>query len=71
MPNHADSRPSPGAGMPPVAWLREQRLLHVHALLGSGACRTLAEAGFKAGFKAGFDNPAYLYRLYRVRFAEA
>ena len=52
-------------GMAPVAWLREQRLLKVRALVTSAACSTLAEAGTKAGI----DNAGYLYRLYRARFS--
>jgi signal transduction histidine kinase/DNA-binding response OmpR family regulator/ligand-binding sensor domain-containing protein len=51
-------------GMAPVAWLREQRLLNVRALITSAACSTLAEAGTRAGI----DNAGYLYRLYRARF---
>lgn len=50
----------------PQTWLREQRLLRVHQLVRSGACRTLAEAGLRCGL----DNPAYLYRRYRARFGE-
>ncbi len=53
-------------GQSPLAWLREQRLLNVRKLISSGACQTLAEAGFQSGF----DNPAYLYRLYRGRFGD-
>ena len=51
-------------GQPPQTWLREQRLQQVRRLLGSGACKTLAEAGSRCGF----DNPAWLYRCYRARF---
>lgn len=51
-------------GQAPQVWLREQRLLAVRRLLGSGECRTLAEAGARCGL----DNPAYLYRSYRARF---
>jgi len=51
-------------GQSPMAWLREQRLLRVRALIEAGECRTLAEAGARAGL----ENPAYLYRLYRARF---
>lgn len=51
-------------GQPPQTWLREQRLLRVRHLLGSGTCKTLAEAGSRCGF----DNPAWLYRCYRARF---
>lgn len=51
-------------GQSPQTWLREQRLLRVRHLLGSGECKTLAEAGARCGF----DNPAWLYRCYRARF---
>lgn len=54
------------SGQAPQAWLREQRLQRVRQLLGSGHCKTLAEAGNQAGF----DNPAYLYRSYRARFGK-
>lgn len=51
-------------GQAPVAWLRHQRLLRVRRLISEGSCRTLAEAGLASGF----DNPSYLYRLYRAQF---
>ncbi|MCU0756159.1 MAG: response regulator [Xanthomonadales bacterium] len=53
-------------GLSPIVWLREQRLLKVRELISSGACQTLAEAGHQCGY----DNPGYLYRLYRARFGE-
>lgn len=55
------------SGMSPLNWLREQRLLKVHELIGTGRCQTLAAAGAEAGL----DNPGYLYRLYRARFGES
>lgn len=51
-------------GQAPVAWLRHQRLQRVRRLVSEGRCRTLAEAGLASGF----DNPSYLYRLYRAQF---
>lgn len=54
-------------GQPPQTWLREQRLQQVRRLLGSGACKTLAEAGSRCGF----DNPAWLYRCFRARFGNS
>lgn len=51
-------------GLPPQAWLREQRLREVRRLMHEGVCRTLAEAGTRSGL----DNPNYLYRLYKERF---
>ncbi|MCU0756996.1 MAG: ATP-binding protein [Xanthomonadales bacterium] len=54
-------------GLSPIVWLREQRLLKVRDLISSGACQTLAEAGHQCGY----DNPGYLYRLYRARFGES
>lgn len=53
-------------GQAPVVWLREQRLMRVRELVGSGRCRTLAQAGHQSGF----DNPGYLYRLYRARYGD-
>lgn len=53
-------------GQAPVVWLREQRLQRVRELVGSGRCRTLAQAGHQSGF----DNPGYLYRLYRARYGD-
>jgi AraC-like DNA-binding protein len=52
-------------GESPLVWLREQRLLKVRQLIDSGACTTLAAAGARCGL----ENPQYLYRLYRARFA--
>ncbi len=54
-------------GLSPIVWLREQRLNKVRDLISSGACQTLAEAGHQCGY----DNPGYLYRLYRARFGES
>lgn len=53
-------------GMSPIVWLRVQRLSSVRELISSGSCQTLAEAGRQCGF----DNPSYLYRLYRAQFGE-
>lgn len=53
-------------GQAPVVWLREQRLQRVRQLVAAGRCRTLAQAGHACGF----DNPRYLYRLYRTRYGE-
>lgn len=53
-------------GLSPIVWLRVQRLNKVRELISSGACQTLAEAGRHCGF----DNPSYLYRLYRAQFGE-
>ena len=53
-------------GLSPIVWLREQRLAKVRELISSGACQTLAEAGRNCGF----DNPNYLYRLYRTQYGE-
>lgn len=54
-------------GLSPIVWLREQRLSKVRELISTGTCQTLAEAGHQCGY----DNPGYLYRLYRARFGEA
>jgi signal transduction histidine kinase/DNA-binding response OmpR family regulator/sugar lactone lactonase YvrE len=54
------------SGLSPIIWLREQRLEKVRELISSGACQTIAEAGRQCGF----DNPSYLYRLYRAQFGE-
>ncbi len=53
-------------GLSPIVWLRVQRLNSVRELISSGSCQTLAEAGRQCGF----DNPSYLYRLYRAQFGE-
>ena len=53
-------------GLSPIVWLRVQRLNLVRELISSGSCQTLAEAGRQCGF----DNPSYLYRLYRAQFGE-
>lgn len=53
-------------GLSPIVWLRVQRLNTVRELISSGSCQTLAEAGRQCGF----DNPSYLYRLYRAQFGE-
>ncbi|HWS27465.1 MAG TPA: ATP-binding protein [Xanthomonadales bacterium] len=53
-------------GSSPIVWLRERRLEKVRELISSGACQTIAEAGRLCGF----DNPSYLYRLYRAQFGE-
>lgn len=53
-------------GLSPIVWLRERRLEKVRELISSGACQTIAEAGWHCGF----DNPSYLYRLYRSQFGE-
>ncbi|MBK9657151.1 MAG: response regulator, partial [Rhodanobacteraceae bacterium] len=54
-------------GMSPIVWLREQRLNKVRELISNGTFQTIAEAGRLCGF----DNPSYLYRLYRAQFGEA
>jgi signal transduction histidine kinase/DNA-binding response OmpR family regulator/streptogramin lyase len=53
-------------GLSPIVWLREQRLNKVRELISNGTCQTIAEAGRLCGF----DNPSYLYRLYRAQFPE-
>lgn len=51
-------------GLAPIIWIREQRLHKVRELISSGVCQTIADAGRQCGF----DNPSYLYRLYRSQF---
>lgn len=54
-------------GMLLIVWLREQRLNKVRELISNGTFQTIAEAGRLCGF----DNPSYLYRLYRAQFGES